>query len=132
MTDDSRDVSEEKEYPHEPKRGKTHWVDCWKAKGHHNCAVARVRELEQERDALRELLEPFTHLDPDARDDALIYASGIRCGDGTWIDVEHIRKARSALDRDEGRGEERPTIGDLVDEFGPIIPNEYGIGENDE
>lgn len=30
--------------------GKTHWEGCWKERGHHECAVLRVEELEAERD----------------------------------------------------------------------------------
>ena len=29
-------------YPHEPRPGKTHYAGCWRAPGHHNCAVAKV------------------------------------------------------------------------------------------
>lgn len=33
-------------YPHPVNPGQTHWEGCWQERGHHNCAVARVRELE--------------------------------------------------------------------------------------
>jgi len=39
-------------YPESP--GKTHWEECWKERGHHNCAVARAEALERQLNALRE------------------------------------------------------------------------------
>ena len=34
------------DFPYPDDRGQTHSPGCWKWRGHHNCAVARVRELE--------------------------------------------------------------------------------------
>lgn len=32
--------------PYPPDTGRTHYEGCWQNPGHHNCAVARVRQLE--------------------------------------------------------------------------------------
>lgn len=46
-------------FPYPPDTGRTHWDDCWRERGHHNCAVARVERLEAERDALREQVDEW-------------------------------------------------------------------------
>ncbi len=48
-------------YPENP--GATHYDGCWKSRGHHNCAVARVRELEGFARAVYE----WKHARPDVR-----------------------------------------------------------------
>ena len=32
--------------PYPPNDGKTHWDNCWKDRGHHNCAVKKIERLE--------------------------------------------------------------------------------------
>lgn len=39
---------------------RTHWYDCWKDRAHHDCALARIAELEE---ALRDLIAAATDLD---------------------------------------------------------------------
>lgn len=41
----------ENELPYGDVSGQTHWDGCWRARGHHNCAV---REIERLRAAPRE------------------------------------------------------------------------------
>ena len=43
-------------FPYPDKPGATHYDGCWQHEGHHNCAVAKVRELEKE---LQELLDEW-------------------------------------------------------------------------
>jgi hypothetical protein len=33
--------------PYEPDRGRTHYDGCWQNRGHHNCAVRRIHELQE-------------------------------------------------------------------------------------
>ena len=33
-------------YPDDP--GRTHWDGCYRERGHHNCAVAKIDQLEEE------------------------------------------------------------------------------------
>lgn len=35
------------DYPYKPNPGQTHFEGCWKTQGHHNCAVAEVRRLQE-------------------------------------------------------------------------------------
>lgn len=53
----------EREYPYNLDRLSTHWEDCFKERNHHNCAVQRVYDLEDELKALakryRQLIELF-------------------------------------------------------------------------
>lgn len=37
-----------REYPFMDNPGQTHWDGCWKEKYHHNCAVQKVYDLEEE------------------------------------------------------------------------------------
>lgn len=39
--------------PYPPDTGRTHYEGCWRERGHHNCAVARVDELREELAAAR-------------------------------------------------------------------------------
>lgn len=41
-------------YPYPDDKGKTHYPECWRERGHHNCAVAEVERLRQD---YAELLE---------------------------------------------------------------------------
>jgi len=34
--------------PYPEDKGKTHYDGCWKERGHHNCAVSRIAELERQ------------------------------------------------------------------------------------
>jgi hypothetical protein len=34
------------------RRARTHWPDCWRAEGHHGCAVARAEQIQAEVDRL--------------------------------------------------------------------------------
>lgn len=40
--------------PYPENEGHTHWDECWKERGHHNCAVAKVERLTRENEELRE------------------------------------------------------------------------------
>lgn len=42
--DPMRDYPEHYPYPLED--GQTHWEDCWRYPGHHNCAVSRIYKLQ--------------------------------------------------------------------------------------
>ncbi len=33
--------------------GTTHWEECWRTRGHHDCAVAQIERLRAENDVLR-------------------------------------------------------------------------------
>ncbi len=33
-------------YPHLHNEGQTHWPGCYREKGHHNCAIDRIEQLE--------------------------------------------------------------------------------------
>jgi len=47
---DGVDMSDNKLYPY-PKlhdEGSTHWVGCYRIRGHHNCAVAMVYQLKKD------------------------------------------------------------------------------------
>lgn len=39
--------------PYPENRGRTHWDDCWRERGHHNCAI---REVERSRGIINKLL----------------------------------------------------------------------------
>lgn len=54
-------------YPDNP--GATHYPGCWREPGHHNCAVERVRELEQALEKIEALVMEYLtgqFLDPVA------------------------------------------------------------------
>lgn len=44
------------DFPYPPDAVRTHYEGCWQHRGHHNCAVALVRQLETEIARLRALL----------------------------------------------------------------------------
>ena len=37
--------------PRQQNEGTTHWEGCWRTRGHHDCAVAKVEAMEAERSA---------------------------------------------------------------------------------
>ena len=49
-------VDEARTFPYEANPGSTHWDGCWKAPRHHNCAVAEVYRLQEERSRYEGLL----------------------------------------------------------------------------
>lgn len=36
--------------PYPDDKGQTHYAGCWRERGHHNCAIARIKECERQRD----------------------------------------------------------------------------------
>lgn len=39
--------------PYEPDRGRTHYDGCWHSRGHHNCAVQRIKDVHAENEMCR-------------------------------------------------------------------------------
>ena len=61
----ARKVLDLLEYPYPAHDGRTHWEGCYKERGHHNCAVVRVKSLEAARYAYATEFSPDEQGDPD-------------------------------------------------------------------
>jgi hypothetical protein len=106
------DDTKQRPYPDDP--GQTHYDGCWRSRGHHNCAVARVEQLEGEAErmtGLENVLDISLHYAlieightadklGDLDDTELVrLASGelVRLWRGWWGEAEQLRQQWSSL-----------------------------------
>lgn len=88
--------------------GATHYEGCWQTRGHHLCAMARVRELEAERRSVAELYERINQLEAElafyenAEAERTVQLSDVRAELAAWKDREpDAYTARALVDRYE-------------------------------
>ena len=71
---------------------KTHWVDCWRHPDHHECALAEVEKLLDERDEIKTRLDAYERSESD-------YQGGLSARQWCAVANEQRMRAREAKER---------------------------------